>query len=224
MMPEQKRGYKLGRVCPCGSPVSDQAKNGICKPCFVRKMIADPARGAKVSASPKRHLADPANFAAHKARCVRAGRTKSRNLEWCEQAAKTMREKVQPLSMTPEVLARRDYSITGRNSGLSKLSWCAPEFLDDYRALTNGNARTRMKAADARAVIEARMADTAAVRSGAMVEAVYFLNRYTTVKKLDDGTYRYGTTILRAGEVMKRALAKGFVPAFRNQWIDRLAA
>lgn len=145
-----KRWYSLGRVCGCGTPVSDKSQSGLCRACFNRRMTRDPAIAAKKSATLRKRLEDPENYARHVAQSRRAGATKRANPEIMAKYAAVMREKIQPLSMTPENLAKRDYALTGRRSSEAKLKWLPPEWRDEYRYLTNTK---RLHKAEAREII-----------------------------------------------------------------------
>lgn len=212
-----KRGYAHGRICGCGEPMSDRAKR--CKPCLLKELAADPERGAKIGRALRERLKDPANHARLVEAAKRGGRTKSRDLEWCERAAKLMREKIQPLSMTPEALARRDHALCGRLAGEAKLAWCPPEMRPRYRRLTKG---LKMKKAEAQPLVMREWDDIQAARSGNIDSAVHWLTRLTPVRKRDDGTFQYGSAILTAGEIIKRAELKGWKPA-NDDLRERLA-
>lgn len=150
-MTRRERAYNLGRVCTCGTAISNRAAQ--CRPCFYAKQRADTERGKKIGAALKARLNDPANRIRHREAARRAGRTKAANPEFVAKARQIMLERVQPLSMTPENLAKRDYALTGRLSGESKMAWCPPEYRDEYRYLVHTK---KLAGAEARAMVLAQ--------------------------------------------------------------------
>lgn len=147
------KDYSLGRQCGCSKPIFNRSKTGLCQPCFLAKLTADPTRNARIAASQKRYHADPKNKYALKRRAMQAGKTRRANPIWREATVKRMREIVQPLSMTPESLASRNTAELLLKSVESRLSWCP----HDYRAHYYLIRGKRVSAADARAMIEAQM-------------------------------------------------------------------
>ena len=171
-----------------------------------RKFATDPAHHAKMAAVARRNAQKACADPEYRARLIEHGKiqyAKHLNTPQGRAANKAVRAQA------------------GKTRTETVMAWCPPELRAEYKYWTISR---RKSAVEARAIMEAKIADLAAVRSGELGNAAAFLNRFTSVRKLDDGTYRYGLTVMTAGELMKRALAKGFTPTFSNGWIDRLAA
>jgi hypothetical protein len=130
-----KRGYSLGRVCGCGNPVSNKAKSGLCRPCFMARLHSDPERGKKVSEGIRKWLENPDNRARHRAAAKRAGITKRMNPEFRAKAAKTMREIAQPICVATGLNMRRDWRKMRKLALEARWAWCPPEYRDAYRAI-----------------------------------------------------------------------------------------
>jgi hypothetical protein len=113
-------------------------------------------------------------------------------------------------TLSPESLAKRAKSVSDY-----RLPWCPEEYRDEYRKL-RGSGWKRPSPDEARAIIEAKIANDRAIRSGDLDDAVFWLSRIAPIKRLDDGSYRYGHAVLSPGEVIKRAELKG--------WKARVAA
>lgn len=113
---------------------------------------------------------------------------------------------------SPETRARNRAAVKAAGPKIveARLSWCPEQYRAEYLRLQRSK---RMRAADARAVIEAKIADDQAIKSGKLDDAVFWLNRIAPTKRLDDGRYRYGSAVLTPGELMKRAERKGWQPA-----------
>jgi hypothetical protein len=159
----------------------------------IRRKFQDPKHRAKMAEVARRNgqkaAADPAHH------------------QWLVEHGKELYAKyLAPLQPghSPEARAK-----AGRKRTETVLGWCPPEL----RALHRRNTISkRMRAADSRAMIEKMVADREAIRSGHLDDALFWLNRIAPVKRLDDGTYRYGSAILTPGQLIDRAKLKGWHP------------
>lgn len=129
------RHYSMGKICPCGSAVSNNSASGLCRSCFMRRLSNAPGRGAKISAALKERLKDPAHMAEHVERARRASVTKRMNPEWRLRAAKVMREIVQPLAMASGRHRDRDWAAMSKKGLEARWAWCPPEYRETYLEL-----------------------------------------------------------------------------------------
>jgi hypothetical protein len=192
----------------CGAELKT-SKTGYCRKCFNRS----PVKLAAQSATWERRMADPdlaAQARKSLARNAAKGLTDPETMERRRQLGRDQWRKM----WTPE--AREHWLATNaqmrRRLSDTKLAWCPQDYRDEYRRLRDqriGNGRKRGSKA-ARALIEQRIADDRAIKSGALTDAAHWLNRLAPVSRLDDGRYRYGQAILTPGELIARARIKGW--------------
>jgi hypothetical protein len=86
------------------------------------------------------------------------------------------------------------------------LSWCPPEYRDEYRTLQ----RRWRGAKRARAYIEGKMREDRAVKHPHFQSVVDHMRRLTAVVRLNNGNYRVGIAELTPGQLLERAEAKGY--------------
>jgi hypothetical protein len=117
------------------------------------------------------------------------------------------------LLRTPEMVARTKAAKHKIGPAVSeaRMGWCPQQFRDEYRILVHSK---RMRGADARQLIETKVANVAALKH--VDSALDYLRKFAPVQKLEDG-FRYGNAILTPSEVVSRATVRGWQP-------DRLAA
>jgi hypothetical protein len=157
-----------------------------------------------------RHYADP-EARARQAKIINRNRDKAfANPEIFARLQEVGRRHVCNLT-TPEAVAKRIAAckLAGPKISDARLPWCPRELRPRYRALCKTR---RYSTAEARAIVEREAADLAAIRSGHLDDALFWLNRIAPVKRLDDGTYRYGSAILTPGQLIDRAKLKGWQP------------
>ena len=133
----------------CEGPISKTSRSGLCRACFNKKIGADPEVARRKSESLKRYCANPANAAAMRERGQRAAAKRLSDPVHLAWAQDFMRNVVQPLSMTPEELAKGHRSAAAKLSTEKRMAWCPVEYRDAYRALI----RTGIKMAEARPMI-----------------------------------------------------------------------
>lgn len=187
-------------ICACGNPTSDP-RCATCRPCSLKRLNSNPEIRARRIAGLKRYVAQ--NREAHLERAKRAGRTKRNNPELIARLRERIK-KVQPLSVTPEALAKRDNVQRGRALSNTRLAWCPPEYRDLHRR--NINSR-HMTSAQSRAVIEKIIA----IKNNWLDGAVHWLRRIAPIRAEGSG-YRFGYTVLTPEEVIERARRKGWKP------------
>ena len=119
----------------CEGPISKTSRSGLCRACFNKKIGADPEVARRKSESLKRYCADPANAAAMRERGQRAAAKRLSDPVHLAWAQDFMRNVVQPLSMTPEELAKGHRSAAAKLSTEKRMAWCPVEYRDAYRAL-----------------------------------------------------------------------------------------
>jgi hypothetical protein len=134
--------------CACGKELSGNRRT--CHSCVMRRNNADPAIRAKIEAGLR---ASPAMQPGGSAR-LKAGRkgaaTRWANPEYRERMTRIFKEKVQPLSFTPEGMAKRDEVARGRAVSETKMRLVPPEYRPLYRSLIY----KKIKKADALRMVE----------------------------------------------------------------------
>lgn len=214
----------------CGTGVSSRNTSGLCRRCSLvktrspevraravatfRQVMSDPVRRAKmgkaVSEARRRRMATDPAFAAQ---CREAGRRLG--LSGVGLAAKT-----------PETHKRAGQSVSNR-----RLSWCPPEYRDEYRRLLKNG----MKKAEAKPLIleKARNRELERLASLHASDAAHFLSRHAPVVRCFDGGkidhrgpyWRMGNIYPLTGpEIVERAMNKGWLPFACNDALERTAA
>lgn len=110
---------------------------------------------------------------------------------------------------TPEGREKNRKAVSeksGKTQVARRFAWCPPEFREEYRHLIRSK---RMRAVDARAIVEAKIADAKALKH--VSSALEHLKRLAPVRVLENG-YQYGNAILRPSEVIERAKLRGWQP------------
>lgn len=192
----------------CGVGLCKINRSGRCKLCFNQAMWKDPQFRQNRLVGIRRKFAEP---------------------EYAEKMSKKARRLAQLMAIDPEIQARkrelgkiayqknlappevRARAIAAvRRAGPThtelRLGWCPQEFRERYSRLVNSK---KMKAADARAIIEQEIADQQALKH--IPSALEHLRRLAPVQVLENG-YRYGNAILRPSEVIERAKLRGWQP------------
>lgn len=193
----------------CGGRITRQSKTGRCRVCAsihvnktdelklkraegIRRKFQDPEHRAKMAKVAIRNGQKGAADPEHHAWLVRRGYELTKILQSPEVRAR---------NQSPECRAR-----AGRSVSETRMAWCPKEYWEDYRFLVRSK---RMLAADARRMIEQKIADRQALKD--IDEALYFLRKFAPVAKLEDG-FRYGNAILSPAEVIERAKTRGWQP------------
>lgn len=94
----------------------------------------------------------------------------------------------------------------------ARLGWLPDDMRAEYFAMVNASRKTRKTAAEARVIMEAKIADRNALRSGLLTPACDWLRRWGPVTDTGNG-YRFGSSTLSPGEVITKAKALGWKPA-----------
>jgi hypothetical protein len=138
----------MPRTCAtCGKPLGATNKSGLCVRDFNARLNADPKTHAKRVAGIRR---DAVVRREEKRRILLENAAKA--MQRPERLA-FLREQmkwVQPLSQTPEVLAKTDPAAKGRKRTETVLGWCPPAYREEYRRLIRSR---NVNAAEARKVI-----------------------------------------------------------------------
>lgn len=135
----------------CAKPLGPMNRSGLCRPHFVAKLNNDPDILVKRAEGNRRHALTPEGIYTRK-QAARVGiQTRMSAPGWLEKAADNMRRNVQPKSITPEALARRDNVAKGITQSETLMGWCPREYRQAYHDMKRRNPR--MKAVDARKII-----------------------------------------------------------------------
>jgi hypothetical protein len=138
----------------CAKPISKLSRSGLCRPCAIRRLNADPEFQAKrlkaLRESPALQKGSETRLRVGRA----ANATRMKNPFYVAALRKRMRDKIQPLAMLPENMAKRDEAARGRAVSETKMKWCPPE----YRALYRGLIRNNFKMAEAKEMVFAQAA------------------------------------------------------------------
>ena len=192
----------------CGKGLCKINVTGYCKPCWGSKQWEDPDFRERRAEGVRRKFADPEYMAKMRKQCQRLGQKTA--IDPVLQARRREVGRVMYLKnlAAPEVRQRCLEAVrkAGPKHTELRLGWCPEPFRTRYRYLIKTK---KMKAVDARALIEREMADQDALKH--IDSALDFLRRLAPVAKLENG-YRYGNAILRPSEVIERATLRGWQP------------
>lgn len=150
-----QRNKKPERFCGGCSVKLVKSRTGYCRTCFNLSINSDPEVIARRREGVKRWA--KANPLAVQMRSKRGAATRSKDEAYLARIREIVRTRVQPLSATPEAVAKRDYKARGKAISRAKLPWCPPEYVETYRLLR----RKGIPVADARAATEAEIARNA---------------------------------------------------------------
>lgn len=198
----------LGRQCgDCGTVITDRSKTGRCSPCNNKRVGKDPAFQARRMEGIRRKFEDPAHLKKMQAIARRNGQKAAAEPGVRERLVERGKELYRDYLSRPDIRAKCIEAIRANSHKISDaaLGWCPQEMRARYRHLT---ATKRMRAADARAQVEAEWADWQAHRD--LDDAMRWLNRIAPCRKLDTGFIQYGSAELRPAEVINRAKLKGW--------------
>lgn len=222
--------YDAGRYVPktrncrdCGAQITKQGKHCLCRTCAATLTSNDPAVIARRAEAMRTNWQDPGFRQEKSAAISRAKRRCLANPEMLEKYQAMGRrlnaEGKWRAVLTPGCEARKRASLKARET---RLGWCPPEYRARYLFLMRslkGKARAK------RAVLEEIARDAARAHKEAVrhlsitqaSEAADFLRKYTAVRRLDNGLWRYGTADLTPEQLIERAQLRGWKP-------ERLAA
>lgn len=224
-MSRKPRVFEMKPCLGCGKAIQAQAPSGRCVSCGNVERWKDPAfRERRIAGIRRKHREDPVWHAAQVARARRMGQIAALDPELRARRSERGKRIYREVLCRPDIMAKNLAARKACGPAMTEyhLGWCPPEYRDDYRHLMRAK---KMRAVDARAIIETRVADTNAVRSGLLSFAVDYLRRLAPIGRCDpDGKpdavgthYRYGSGVLSSGKVIERAKLKGWNP-------ERLAA
>jgi hypothetical protein len=206
---------RVANCSDCGVGITALALTGRCRRCALAICNADPDAGRKRSEGMlRRHAADPAEKA-------RRAKIMNRNREKA-MTDPAVRAKLSAIGhaninnlLKPEtrakILATR--AQAGKAYTELKLGWCPPDLRAEYKRLYRG---TKLTSADARAIIEQKIADREALRE---IDAIiHFMRRLAPIARCNEqgkpdptgSFFRFGNTVLTPGELMRRAEARGY--------------
>lgn len=131
----------------CSTPIGG-GSTGLCRSCLAKHIAADPVCRAKRATSVARYAREHPQEISERA--MRSAATKMSDPSKREALRQLMRERVQPKSYTPEAMARRDIADRARKATMKRLSWCPPEYIEQYRWLCNSKC---LSTKDAKAAI-----------------------------------------------------------------------
>jgi hypothetical protein len=205
--------YSKGLTCStCGTPVANGCKSGRCRSCIAKWLNSDPEMSRRRSDGLKRRYREDPEYRARMAKVsARNAQIAALNPEIYAKWQAIGRAALTHLH-SPETRAkwRATRKQMGRTRHERHFAWCPDLALrEEYRKLVK-TPRNGINAAMAREMIEAKLADLNAIRSGQLDDALHWLRRITPVKKLDDGRYQYGSGTLTPGELISRAKLKGW--------------
>jgi hypothetical protein len=194
----------------CGKPLGKSNRTGFCRAHSNGLRKGDPVFAAKLRAEMNRRLEDPE----YRAKLSKSAKRAREKLLADPAFAERMREIGKRQYV--EVLSKPDVREKNRNApnraqrvSDTKLAHIPAEYRGQYRELM----RQRVGYENAIAMIEAKVADERALRSGQLGDALFWLRRLGPVTQLDDGRYRIGSAVLTPGELWQRAVVKGWNPA-----------
>lgn len=190
----------------CGVPIT-RSSRGRCRPCSAEVLNSDKAFHARRIEGIRRKFEDPEHRAKMAAVARRVGQKAAVDPDHRAWLIEHGRRQVKRL-WTPEARARflAGRPAAGRKISETRMGWCPPEYRDEYRRLCRSK---RLNAADARAIIEQKIANQDAL--GDVDSALDYLRRFAPVAKLENG-FRYGNAILTPAEVVSRARVRGWQP------------
>ena len=138
------------KICSvCGKELSRQNISGLCKPHYLAKWNSDPASNAKRIAGTRRYAATPEGKIANRIRAKKAITAYLSNPDNMTAAVERMR-RIQPLTYTPEAIARRDMVAVAKKLSDAKMAWCPPEYRELHRRLSQSK---RLPLAECKAMI-----------------------------------------------------------------------
>jgi hypothetical protein len=203
----------------CGKKTGRGNKSGRCRSCLNAHVNSDPVIAETRRAAIRAKFQDPAHRARAVACAIRNGQKAATNPEHRAWLIEHGREQYRRYLNTPETRAKLDAArpAAARKRSETRMAWCPPELREEYRYWA---VSRRKPAAEARAIIEKKIAETNAMRSGQLPFAVDYLRRLAPIGRCDAngkadpvGThYRYGSSVLTVAEVMQRAKTKGWQP------------
>ena len=138
------------RTCTvCGKDLCRKNTSGLCKPHYMAAWNSDPVAKAKRLVGTRRYAASPEGKLANSIRAKAAATTYLSTPEGMAAAVANMR-RLQPLSYTPEALARRDNVTMAKKVSDYKMAWCPPEYREMHRHLSQTK---RILIAECKAII-----------------------------------------------------------------------
>jgi hypothetical protein len=195
----------------CGKVLDHrQNKTGYCKVHANQMRKGDPAFKARMREVLIERNRDPEYRAKLSQACKRSRQKLMADPAFAERLSEIGRKQWETVLMRPDVRERNRASPTrAEQASKSKLPWLPREYHAEYRRMVDV---LKIKSWDARKIIEAKVADDQALRSGQLGDALFWLRRLGPVTQLDDGRYRIGSAVLTPGELWQRAIVKGWQP------------
>lgn len=198
----------------CGSLIRPRNTTGLCHRCNIARSNADPEFNRRKGEGLRRRMREDPEYAERLRKSGRRmGLKASLDPELRERRVIFGKWLYRNVLSRPDVVAKRDEALKhiGPAMRRAKLPWLPDEYRDEYRKLIRNR---KLKAAEARAVIEERIANDEALKD--VDSALDYLRRFAPVQKLENG-YRYGNAVLTPAEIINRAKVRGWQP-------ERLAA
>lgn len=202
----------------CTSPVSGKSKSGRCRPCARIHLNSDPAIKAKRAAAIKAAHAKPETKARTSAAQKEAVRRNPHLREVRRQNAiknlhKTLQsEHARAAALDPDVIRRRAQSLSRT---LLARAGVPMEYREYYLSLLRTGKGFGRGVPKERAVpiVLAKAHDDRinAIAAKGLEGAIFHLRRLAPVTPKGDG-YQYGTVFLTPGQLVERAMQKGWQP------------
>jgi hypothetical protein len=152
---DTKRGRgtpsKMNTCKTCSGPVSVHSRTGNCRVCALAASNADPRVREKIAEANRRKAKDPVFRAKLKARIARIGVECRTDEEFMAVLRENGRKNIAG-AWTPEARAKwyAGRQEAGRRISATRLAWCPPDRIAEYRHLTRVK---RIRAAEARRMI-----------------------------------------------------------------------
>lgn len=197
---------RVANCSGCEVPITKN-KTGMCVRCANRKLNADPIAKAKRVAGIRKKFQDPA----HRAKIAAVARRNAQKAAVDPEIRLKLIEHGKKMAAnylhTPE--GRAANKAARQRAGQSRtetvLGWCPPELRAEYRYWAISR---RKPAAEARRIIEAKIAEREAMRF--IPGAIQWLNRIARTTQDQDGTIRFGNSTMTPVEAVRFAKLRGW--------------
>jgi hypothetical protein len=191
----------------CGVTIS-AASRGRCRPCSAAYLNSNPEYRLNRAEGIRRKFRDPEHRVKMAKVAARNGANYWLEPEHRQEAVERGKRLYRDYLSKPETRERCVAAIRANSWKISEkhLSWCPPQYRDEYRTLQ----RRWRGAKRARAHIEAKILEDRAIKHPHWQSVIDHMRRFTSVVRLDDGNYHVGLAHLSPGALLERAEAKGY--------------
>lgn len=204
------RHYSHGLKCSkCAKPIVNHSAYGKCHACFMVEFNKDPEQIKRRSEGARRVYRENPEILAKRQKTINRNRSKALADPEVYARLQEHGRRMAVNFFTPEAIAKKIAArpLVAQKISATKLSWCPPEYREEYRALRK--QRRRISTAQAREIVLTKAANEAALKH--IPSALDYLRHYAPVAVLENG-YRYGNAVLTPAEVIERAKTRGWQP------------